>query len=200
MEEKESVFNITSKIVNNIGRDPKSSRSKAILAELRNSIGREYSQTIGVWPILYEYLPERFMSKDGALSNSEKAIITALQLYSIHQQGKDSNVDVWAQKGEWNNIGHSIKTLRKGEDTTAIDRRFNTLITSSTFDELIYHLRQMIRLLRRESGSKVSYATLANDLYKFLNGSDEAIKVSWGKGYYSQSSRDENTKEENDNE
>lgn len=197
----DSVFSITSKILNRMGKELGTSAGKATMATLRNSIGRETSQTIAVWPILFDYIPETFLSKTGDLSNSEQAILTSLQMYALHQQGRENSVDKWAEKKEWNNIGAALKSLRTGEDTTAIDRRFNAMITATTFEELVQHLRQMIRLLRRNKEVTLSYASLANDLYAYLQGKEEAIRIQWAKAYYSRSveNKSENKEGENQN-
>lgn len=192
----DSVFSVTSNILNRLERDLETSTGKAALATLRNSIGRETSQSIAVWPIIFEYIPESFLSKQAKLSNSERAILTTLQLYALHQQSREKSVDKWMEKGEWNNMGAALKTLRTGEDTTAIDRRFNVLVTAATFEELIHHLRQMIRLLRRNKEVKLSYASLASDLYDYLQGNEETIRIQWAKAYYSRSQKTKNENNE----
>ncbi|XJS11724.1 type I-E CRISPR-associated protein Cse2/CasB [Aerococcaceae bacterium WGS1372] len=123
------------------------SSGKAALANLRNSIGRPYSQTIDIWPLLFEKLPVDYLGRGEALTRREQAILTTLQLYSIHQQGVEHSVSKDYIKGKWNNMGESLSILRIGEDSKAIDRRFNVMITSTTYDEFVHHLRQMIRLL-----------------------------------------------------
>lgn len=188
----DSVFSVTSKILNKIGQELETSAGKATLAMLRNSIGRETSQSIAVWPIIFEYIPESFLSKHAELSNSEQAILTSLQLYALHQQGREKSVDQWTEKGEWNNMGAALKALRTGEDTTAIDRRFNTLITSATYEEFTHHLRQMIRMLRRNKEVTLSYASVAADLYDYLQGKEETIRIHWAKAYYSRSVKTKN--------
>lgn len=58
------------------------------------------------------------------------------------------------------------------------------MITSSTFEELSNHLRHMIRLLKSKSNVQVDYAKLAEDLYQFLRGNREKIRLSWAREYY----------------
>ena len=99
-----------------------------------------------MWPILFENLPEEFLSSYQQPSYEELAIYTALQLYALHQQGVSTSVMLDDSK-PYENIGFALGKLRKEDNTTSIDRRFNTMITSSTFEELTYHLRHLISLL-----------------------------------------------------
>ena len=51
-------------------------------------------------------------------------------MYAFHQQGQSSSV-LCTETEKYNNIGKSLKVLRVDENKTSIDRRFNTMITSS---------------------------------------------------------------------
>ena len=42
----------------------------------------------------------------------------------------------------------------------------------------------MIRLLKSKSNVQVDYAKLAEDLYQFLRGNREKIRLSWAREYY----------------
>ena len=64
------------------------------------------------------------------MTPEERAILT-LQLYSLHQQGKHDSVYLEKEKKSWTNIGHSLASLRQGENSIAVDRRFNVMITST---------------------------------------------------------------------
>ena len=77
-----------------------------------------------------ENLPEEFLSSYQQPSYEELAIYTALQLYALHQQGVSTSVMLDDSK-PYENIGSALGKLRKEDDTTSIDRRFNTMITSS---------------------------------------------------------------------
>ncbi|WP_353893857.1 type I-E CRISPR-associated protein Cse2/CasB [Proteinivorax hydrogeniformans] len=184
--DKDNVFTVTGRILGRLEEIRDYSSGKAALANLRNSIGRPLSETIDVWPIVFEQMPEHFLSKNGKLTSEEKAILTTLQIYALHQQGQSVNVNKRSEKEKWNNIGISLKALRNGEDTIAIDSRFNTMITSTTFEELIHHLRQLVRILKaKKQNEKIVYARLANDLYWYLRNQEENVRLSWAKAYYS---------------
>ncbi len=87
--------------------------------------------------------------------------------------------------------------MRRGEDTKSCDRRFNAMITSSSFEELSYHLRHMISLLKsRNPEVKVNYAKLAEDLYWYLRGYDERLRLAWSRAYYRESYKGEDSNEQ----
>ena len=159
---------------------------KATLAKIRKTLGKPLSEATEMWPILFKNLPEEFLSSYQQPSYEELAIYTALQLYALHQQGVSTSVMLDDSK-PYENIGSALGKLRKEDDTTSIDRRFNTMITSSTFEELTYHLRHLISLLKVESPViQVNYSGLANDLYWFLNNGQENVRLNWARAYYKQ--------------
>lgn len=194
-ESKETVSTVTRKILMKLSNQLQTPSGKATLARLRHSIGRPINEAKEVWPILFENLPEKFLSQDREESFEEISILTAVQLYSLHQQGVSQSV---YEKGldSHQNVGNSLKKLRKGDDTTAVDRRFNVMITSSTFEELIYHLRHLIMLLKTKSSeTKVDYARLSNDLYWFLRDYQGTTRLNWARQYYKQEFKGEKQNE-----
>lgn len=183
---KETVFTVVGRIIVQFESVRENSSGKAALANLRNSIGRPLSETIDVWPIVFEQIPESFLGRSGRLTNEERAILTTLQIYALHQQGRSNSVNKKNEREQWDNIGMSLKSLRTENDTVAIDRRFNTMITATTFEELTYHLRQMVRLLKAKNPEiTVNYAQLGNDLYWHLRNKEERVRLSWAKAFYS---------------
>lgn len=198
MTKSKMVLMTTSRIINLISSDLKSPRSKALLSNLRNSVGRPISENIGSLQIVYENMPEELLAKNFSMTKEECAILTTLQLFAIHQQ---SNVEPVSERieGKWNNVGYSLKALRS-DGSLSTDQRFNALVTSQTFEELTHHLRQMIKLLKsKKKGVKVDYPTLSLDLYNFLRGYDESVRLNWARAYYSYS-KEENEKGEIENE
>lgn len=198
-EEKKTVSKVVFQVINQLDKTREYSSGKAALANLRNSIGRPYSQTIDIWPLLFEKLPVDFLGRGEALTRREQAILTTLQLYAIHQQGVEQSVSKDYIEGKWNNIGESLSVLRVEEDSKSIDRRFNVMITSTTYEELIHHLRQMVRLLRsKHRREKVNYGQLAEDLLSFLVGNDEKVRLNWSKAYYSTQHKQEKGEDNHD--
>ncbi|MEX2785544.1 type I-E CRISPR-associated protein Cse2/CasB [Streptococcus sp. H49] len=183
-QKKAKVASTTNKILIKLSKQKDTSSGRAILARLRQSIGKPISETVAIWPILFEDLPEEFLGHHGYTSDEEQAILTTLQLYALHQQSLSYSV-LAGDENKYQNIGCSFSQLRQGEDTTALDRRFNVMITSSTFEEFVYHLRHFITLLKSKSPeTKVAYAKLSEDLYWFLRGYQERVRLSWARDYY----------------
>lgn len=193
------VESVTRNILSELESEINSGNGRANLANIRNSINRPLTESIDLLPLLFRYLPEDFLSSDGKLSQEEKAIVTTIQLYALHQQAESESVLLSDDAEKWKNFGYSLSFLRKGEDSLAADRRFNTMITSSTFEELSHHMRQMIKLLKSKTDAKVNYTKLSGDLYKFLTGYGEEVKFSWASRYYFVKNEKEEGVEENEN-
>ena len=179
MNREPTVYQTVQVIINTL-KDANEKRSTSgKLAALRNSVGKEYEEATDVWPLILPFIPDEFMGK-GKATFAEEAIYIALQLYAIGQQGASKNVCVDEQS---NGRGESLKALRS-DDSTAIDRRFNTLIASSTFDEFVYHLRQIFKLGKSKGDFSVNYPKLAEDLYWYQRGKNKQICLRWAKDYY----------------
>jgi CRISPR system Cascade subunit CasB len=184
-----TIYTVMSKILAEIESTKEFSSTRATLANLRNSIGRDFSQSIEIWPIMFKYLPDQFLSKSGTVTKSERAILSSLQLYALYQQGVPSSVLMNQENKYRQNIGGSLQRLRNSTDTVAEDRRFNALITASSFEELIHHLRQMIQLLKSTTKTdgivKIDFSKLATDLYFWQNDEHrERTKLQWAQSYY----------------
>lgn len=180
---KERIKQVTASMLFNLEGLRETSFGKATLAKIRRSVGKERSESIEIWPFVYGYLPEDLIGTD-----AETAILTAIQLFALHQQGKEFSVLYRKddhEKFHRHSIGSALKILRTEEGVASIDRRFNIMITASTFDEFIYHLRHLITLLKsKEKEAKVDYPQLAYDLYLFLRGYGEEVRLSWAREYY----------------
>ncbi|MFB0972910.1 MAG: type I-E CRISPR-associated protein Cse2/CasB [Neofamilia sp.] len=191
---KEDVFSVTGKIVTQLSKILTTSSGKAILANLRNSIGRPLSETLDVWKIMFENLPESFLGTHGKMTSEEQAILTSLQLFALHQQGNSESVSMQGDEATRKNMGDSLSFLRIGENTLSTDRRFNAMITSSSYDELVHHLRQMVKLLKSRTSAKINYALLAQDLYWYLRGYEENMRLGWARDYYRYKGEEKNDK------
>lgn len=185
---EKNVYSVTLGILKRFDETRNLPGTKADLANLRNTIGMPLWEASAAWPILFERLPESFLSTYKEPSYEELAILTTLQLYALHQQGKEESV--LEEKGEnWQNIGTSLKILRGEDHEKSIDRRMNALVTSTTFEELTHHLRQMIQILRSKSEVQVNYPKLAEDLYWFLRGYEKEMRLRWSREYYKKSNK-----------
>jgi len=190
MEKKQpdraTVRSVTNRIVHKLDQSLETPSGKAMLANLRNSIGKPLTESIAIWPLMFEHLPEEFLSRGQSLSKKEKAILNSLQLYALYRQGKKAPVSQGAKEEKPPNIGRSLNALRTGDNTVSTDRRFNALVTAATYDEFSHHLRQMINLLKSKTSGEtdIDFGKLAQDLYGFLTGKDESIRLNWARAYY----------------
>lgn len=182
-ENKKSVFSVTKQILAKLNAAEDSSNVKAILAKIRRTIGKPLNETVDIWSFVFPELPEDFLGKSNP-SAEERSILTAMQLFALHSQGADESVFLKDSK-PYQNIGYSLSFLRTKDMAESTDRRFNAMITATDFDELIYHLRHLISILKsKKTESKVDYAKLADDFYWFLKGSEENVRLKWARQYY----------------
>ncbi|WP_311492803.1 type I-E CRISPR-associated protein Cse2/CasB [uncultured Anaerococcus sp.] len=196
-EPKLNVYKETAKILRTLDNARDTPRTKAIFANIRNSINKDSSFNMDALAFVFQNIPEEFLGFNKNLNDYEKAILTAVQMYALHQQAKvESVLKLDYEEGERRqNLGDALKTVRdKEDDTKALDRRFNGMITSSNFEELSHHLRQMIKLLKAKSDAKVDYASLANDLYWFLKNQREGLKIKWSRSYYKSNKKERDDK------
>lgn len=180
-----NVYRETVRILRKLDNTRENPSTKAIFANIRNSINKDSSVNMVALAFVFQNIPEEFLGFNKNLNDYEKAILTAVQMYALHQQAKvESVLNLDYKEGERRqNIGDALSSLRS-DDSKAIDRRFNAMITSSNFEELSHHLRQMIKLLKAKSDAKVDYASLADDLYWFLKNQREGLKIKWSRSYY----------------
>lgn len=192
-DSKLNVYKETAKILRLLDNDRDKPSTKAIFANIRNSINKDSSVNMDTLAFVFQNIPEEFLGYNKNLNDYEKAILTAVQMYALHQQAKvESVLKLDYKEGEIRqNLGDSLNSMRKNNDEDkAIDRRFNAMITSSNFEELSHHLRQMIKLLKAKSEAKVDYASLADDLYWFLKNQREGLKIRWSRSYYKKNKKE----------
>lgn len=182
---KNTVYKDTSSILRRLDNTRDTPKTRAILANIRNSIEKNISNNIEALAFVFSNMPEEFVGNRKELNNYEKSVLTSIQMYALHQQSKlESVLKLDYNDGEYReNLGDALSSLR-GKDSMSIDRRFNAMITSSNFKEFKIHLRHMIKLLKARSEVRVDYASLSDDIYWLLNGQKENIKIKWARSYY----------------
>lgn len=175
------LYKVTARIIFKLGERLELSETKAILSRLRNSIGRDVSETVAIWPLMFEEVPLEYLSTSGTPTCQENAILSSLQLYALHQQGRSKSV----HESSGDSVGKALHDIRD-LDNTALDRRFNALITSGNFKELTTHLRHLISILKQEADTKIDYAKLAEDFYWYQMSPESAnrMRIRWGQNYY----------------
>ena len=186
-DSKLNVYKETARILRELDNTRENPGTKAIFANIRNSINKDSSVNMDALAYVFQNIPEEFLGYNKNLNDYEKSILTAVQMYALHQQAKvESVLKLDYKEGERRqNLGDSLNSMRKNNDEDkAIDRRFNAMITSSSFEELSHHLRQIIKLLKAKSEAKVDYSSLADDLYWFLKNQREGLKIKWSRSYY----------------
>ena len=188
-----TAYNTAKSILIKLDSTRDASSTKALLANMRNSADKDISNNVDTLAYVFSNLSYGEDDRYGELSYMEQAIFTAIQMYAIHQQSnvesvlkfgnEDENESREKKKKYKANIGDALATLRSDE-SESIDKRFNAMITATNFNKLSYHLRQMIKILKSKSEAKVDYAKLAEDLYWFMIGRKEEVRLSWARAYY----------------
>ncbi len=177
-----NVYNVTAKILRKIDKTKDKSSTRALLANIRNSINKSSYNNLDALAFIFNNMPEKYIGSGKELNDYEQAILTAIQMYALHQQSNEKSV-LKIEYNEDENLGDALSTLR-GPDNKSIDRRFNAMILSSNFVQLQNHLRQFIKLLKAKSDAKVDYAGVAYDLFWFLKNQKDRVKIKWSRSYY----------------
>ena len=86
-EERKSVDAVMGKIIGEIEPIKTLGSGKALLAGIRDSIGKELTNAPQVWPLLFENLPEEYLGDKARITAEENAIYLSLQIYALMQQG-----------------------------------------------------------------------------------------------------------------
>lgn len=155
-----------------------SPQARAILAMLRRGVNKALGSDIelvgltvaGLEPVTAEDTP----------TAREQAAYTAVTLYALHQQGISTRAHTAGPS-----FGVALGKVRRAAHTSdpAVRRRFTALGTATSWDEIRYHCRSLIPLLR-ENGAQLDYGRFAEDLYK-LQSPETALRVrlAWGRDF-----------------
>ena len=185
-ERKLPISNIMFEILDFLNSPQEKNNRAAYLAKIRNSIGKNFEEATDVWSIIFPFIPPKLLG-NGPLSCEEKSIFITLQLYAIGQQGLNK---VLVSNDKNKNFGSSLQQIKE-QDSVALDRRFNTMLTATTFDEFAYHLRQIFRLAKSKESFSVNFIKLSEDLFWYQNGKERNICLSWAKDYYHYAGKNE---------
>ncbi len=131
---------------------------RAELAALRRGLGKEPGTTPEMYPYVVPFLPKQ------PRANQEAAYYLVAALFAWHQ--KHTNDDRYTNLGasladfRWQQtVDRGEKEVQQGDST---ERRFVAML-SSTREDLPYHLRQMIGLLRTKE-VPVNWLQLLSDI------------------------------------
>ncbi len=151
----------------------------AMLANLRHAVGKLPGTIPAIWELTIDGIGG--YTQGGAPSKEEMAVHDVFTLYAIHQQSKSEPMHIRNRL-----LGQAVRDLENsGHTETAVRRRFNAIITSSTYQELTYHLRGLISQFHSE-GITLDYRVLVENLFlvqfaEFVPG----VKMTWARSYYS---------------
>ena len=153
------------------------------LAEMRRGVGTAPGALPALWGMLFQDLPEEMFSVKGEPSRAEWAVFTALTLFALHQQGNNIKTDCTDIEGI--GLGCAVAKLMDSEDDRErIWRRFQTVTNAKTIEDVSYHLRGIIQLLKGK-GIGLDYSRLAGDLfvYQDIRRADR-VRLIWGEDFY----------------
>ncbi|WP_433264909.1 type I-E CRISPR-associated protein Cse2/CasB [Actinosynnema sp. CS-041913] len=157
------------------------STAVATLAKLRRGVGKPAGS---VNEILQYTVSEVFAGPDAddGPTAAETAAHIALTLYALHQQSHRTRVHLRGY-----GLGRSVRLLLPEEPQTTLSpvaRRFLTLGTSQSLDELVHHLRGMVQLLRAKP-VPLDYGLLADELTRWPQpDSANRIRLRWGRDFH----------------
>lgn len=152
------------------------------LARLRRAVGTEPGSDPWAWTNTVEELPEQFVGRGDEASRGESAVYAAITLYAVHQQSKSMPMH---QSGP--SLGLAVKRLgaARGSEgaSAAVKRRFDAVMTASTFSELQHHARGIIQQLRAADVA-MDYGRFADDLRLLQHPSTaDSVRLRWGRDY-----------------
>lgn len=154
----------------------------AAMAHLRAAVTSAPGTDPVLWPWTVDGVPGD--ATTDAPSRQERAVHAAMTLLAVHQQSRPDPMDR-AGVG----LGHAAAQLDlrrggAGDGVSPVRRRLDAAVTSSSFEELVHHLRGLVGLLRSE-GIGLDYGLLADDLDQFQkpSGSD-VVRRRWARQLY----------------
>lgn len=156
---------------------------RAQLAYLRRGIGKNPGAIPEIWEMTLGNIPDSWMSRDGKPTREENAIHTALTYYALHQQSKDIKEKSMHEDGV--GLGKALaRMIKSEEDFSRIKRRFDMVATANSFEELAYHMRGAIQLLKFENIG-MDYGLLAQDIYRYqFPTMRDGVRLKWGEDFY----------------
>ena len=173
--------------------DENSPRSRALLARLRRGVGKEPGEIPEILELTLGDLPEDAIGGANP-STLELASYTALTLYALHRQGKDSSmhakgVDEENRGKDGHSFGWAAGRLLKPDRSNeeALKRRFDRIITAQTLTELAHHARGLVQMLQatKEPPITFDYECFAQDLYKYADPEKRnRVRLHWGRDFY----------------
>lgn len=154
----------------------------ARLARLRRAITSQPGSVPAVWQDTIGNLEPELLNRDDTPSQYEYAAHSAITLFALHQQASAGGMHKAGVS-----LGHAARQLgRHASNEEAVHKRFLTLATSETREEVLHHLRGLITQLR-SAGVPLDYGRLAVDLRRLqARSAADGVRLAWGRDYYRQ--------------
>lgn len=159
------------------------SQARAEFATLRNAARRAPGEDAKALPLVFSAVPDPDTGRD-ALSDREIAAFHALTLHAEHCQGG------YAAHKAGATLGHAVYVLgARRASLSSINRRFQALISSDQVDELVMHLRPLVRMMRQEK-LPLDYTRLAADIAGWpYHDSRTRTRIRWSRDWGSASNQ-----------
>ena len=139
-----------------------------------------------------EALPAEALGRGDDPSLAESAAHVALTMFAGHLQSAAGPMHVPGV-----GFGSAMRSLSRHEDRSAdaVRRRFSSVMTASSPDEVAQHLRGLVSMLR-QARVGLDYGQLARDLY-FLSipGQEHRVRLRWGRDFYRSEAKTDSTEE-----
>ncbi|WP_296137273.1 type I-E CRISPR-associated protein Cse2/CasB [uncultured Tessaracoccus sp.] len=159
-----------------------SPNTRAVLAQLRQALGKEAGTVPAVWPVTLEGVPEMRAQQQ---RHVEAALHLALTLFVLHQQAQPR-----CMHDPSRSFGSAIRRLadqtasEEGPHTSPAYRRFTAACTTTDVRALETHLRGLVTQLR-SADIGFDYDGFADDLYFFqVPGRAVTVQRRWGRQFH----------------
>lgn len=175
-------------------------QNRARLAVLRRGLGKDPADSVEVWSITMDGVPDELTAKGSGIiraTDAEWAIHTALTLYALHRQGTSAQVSTPERS-----FATAIRLLVDPSDETGgpVKKRFDALVTSGSITEVSNHARRIVQLLKTSDRPLAfDYPAFARDIYLYGTPSGRrAVRLRWGQDFFrgDKENKDEDQKEE----
>jgi CRISPR type I-E-associated protein CasB/Cse2 len=162
--------------------DPEDRSAGADTATLRKGLGREAGSVPELWRYYRVVVPDQ-VAAAGWITSDLTAEHAALTLFALHQQSQSTSMH---RDGE--HIGAALLKLRGSDQFTgnpdALDRRIGAAATATSVQELVFHLRGLVTLLRGQK-LPLDYSQLAQDVADWRTPFGQArARRRWGANYF----------------
>lgn len=169
----DTVSDLQRRLLSDSYRDPS---AVAALARLRRGAGKRPGEVLDV--LEFTVSTTFFVGDTTAATHQENAAHLAVTLYALHQQSRGERMH---RRGA--DLGSALRLLNSVPPPDPILRRFRTLGTADSFDELSHHLRGVVQLMRT-GGRQLDYALLADQLVGWQDGRRSQVQLAWARGFY----------------